>query len=347
MKNFMTRCKTTLLELNSQKIKTTISQPWKREHVETSTPEDVFYCFRILLGRSPHREEWQGHLGHAGNTNLDDLVRSYLESLEFSLRFKNVFQQRALDNISLKQLKEFSIYVRDGDSAVGKHISNERDYEPHVSAVFRDRIKSGMHVLDIGANIGYFTMLSASLTGSSGSVIAIEPNTDNIKLLEVSRRKNSFEHISVVQSAAGREIGLLVLNTSYSNGTTSSLSDDVSSVINSTTVSCLPIDLIVPQGRPIDFIKIDVEGAEYNALLGGSNLIRRYHPVITSEFSPDLMPGISGVDGLQYLQFLLDFGYKISVIELNGELSKCGQDIHKVMNAYRASGSDHIDILMD
>ncbi|HYR95072.1 MAG TPA: hypothetical protein VEP48_12795 [Methylomirabilota bacterium] len=59
------------------------------------------------------------------------------------------------------------------------------------------------------------------------------------------------------------------------------------------------------------------------------------------------MPGISGVDGRQYLRFLVDFGYKISVIEMDGTLTACGTDIEKVMAAYTSSGVDHIDILLD
>lgn len=202
-----------------------------------------------------------------------------------------------------------------------------------------------MHVLDIGANIGYFTMLSASLVGAAGSVMAIEPNAANAKLLEASRRINAFDNVVVVQAAAGREIGLLVLNTSHSNGTTASPSGDLKSLMDSITVPCFKIDDFI-NGKNIDFVKIDVEGAEYNALLGASDMIARCHPTIASEFSPDLMPGISGVDGPQYLQFLLSFGYNISVIEIDGSLTSCGNDVAKVMAAYFDSGVDHIDILM-
>ena len=89
-----------------------------------------------------------------------------------------------------------------------------------------------------------------------------------------------------------------------------------------------------------------IEGAEYNALLGASALIKRCHPTIVSEFSPDVMPGISGVDGREYLRFLVDLGYKIAVIEAGGTLRECGTESDKVMDAYRSSTVDHIDILL-
>jgi hypothetical protein len=152
--------------------------------------------------------------------------------------------------------------------------------------------------------------------------------------------------VTVLQVAAGRALGLLVLHGSYSNAMTSAVPDDAAAVITSTTVPSVKIDDLIPKTKKIDFVKIDVEGAEYNALLGASELITRCHPTIVSEFAPQTMPGISGVDGRQYLRFLLDFGYRISVIEGSGALSDCGTDVEAVMDAYAAAGVDHIDILL-
>jgi hypothetical protein len=151
----------------------------------------------------------------------------------------------------------------------------------------------------------------------------------------------------VVQAAAGHEMGLLLLNTLHSNGTTAALYDNFDTLANALTVPALPIDMLLHQKRKVDFIKIDVEGAEYNALLGARHTIERDHPTIVSEFSPGLLKGISGVTGAEYLQFLLGFGYRISIIEQDGGLSLCGSDVEKVMNAYVASGIDHIDLLLD
>jgi len=320
-----------------------LREPWK-VHQSPATPEDIFYCFRLLLGRPPNREEWDGHAGQAGS-DLDAVVRNYLNSLEFSRRAERLWTHRLNDRVSLAKLKGFSIYVQDEDQAVGQHVKRDR-YEPNVTHVFRERVRPGMNVLDVGANIGYFTMLSASLVGPSGSVTAIEPNPESAKLLEASRRANSFDNVAVLQVAAGRELGLLVLHGSYSNAMTSAIPDDAAAVITSTTVPSVKIDDLIPKDKKIDFVKIDVEGAEYNALLGASEMIKRCHPTIVSEFSPQTMPGISGVDGRQYLRFLLDFGYTISVIQPDGALADCGTDAEAVMSAYATAGVDHIDILL-
>lgn len=319
--------------------------PWDAPYGQTATAEDIFYCFRLILGRAPNREEWRGHMSQVGS-DLTSVLRNYFNSLEFSRRFSKLVERKFDDNITLTNVHGFALYAQVADLDVGRWVT-QGDYEPHVTAIFKDRLKDGMHVLDVGANIGYFTMLAASLVKSAGSVMAIEPNADNVKLLEASRRANAFNQVTVVQAAAGREIGLLELHTTHSNGTTDRLSEDLGSLIRSTTVPCLKIDDLVPRDRHIGFIKIDVEAAEYNALLGASALIKRCHPTIVSEFSPGMMPRVSGVDGPTYLQFLLDFGYHISVVETNGSLTACGHDINKVMNAYVESGIDHIDILLD
>jgi FkbM family methyltransferase len=203
-----------------------------------------------------------------------------------------------------------------------------------------------MHVLDIGANIGYYTMLSASLVGSSGSVTAIEPNPNSVRLLEASRRANSFDNVAVLQVAAGRELGLLVMHGSFGNVMTSAAPTEATALINSTTVPSFKVDDLIPRNKNIDFLKIDVEGAEYNALLGASELIKRCHPTIVSEFSPTTMPGISGIDGRGYLRFLLDFGYTTAVIEEGGALRECGTEPDQVMAAFTTRGVDHIDLLL-
>lgn len=324
---------------------TDLSAPWTIPHSTTASTEDIFYCFRLLLGRSPHLEEWPGHSAFAG-TGLDSVVASYISSLEYSRRVEQIVAAQSDAAVSLVKLADFSIYVQDSDLGVGRQIKTAGSYEPHVAAVFRNFLKPGMNVLDIGANIGFFTMLSAALVGAKGSVLAVEPNSSNTKLIEASRRANAFSNITIVQAAAGNAIALLALHSVYSNGTTSEASENLETLMQSTTVPCLRIDDLLPKGRSVDFIKIDVEGAEYNALRGASEAIRRYRPHVVSEFSPEMMPGICGIDGATYLEFLVKLGYTLEVIEGDGRLVDCGIDTGKVMKAYEASGVDHIDIFM-
>ncbi len=202
-----------------------------------------------------------------------------------------------------------------------------------------------MGVVDIGANIGYFTMLAASLVGPDGSVLAVEPNPDNMVLLEASRRANGFAQVTTALCAAGNRTGLLMLNPFHSNGTTSALSEDADGLLAAQCVPAFRVEDILPKGRPLDFLKIDVEGAEYLALSGCREAISQFHPLIVSEFCPGYLQGISGIDGEDYLNFLIDLGYRIGVIAPDGSVSPPSDRAADIMAHYQQRGADHIDIL--
>ena len=315
-------------------------EPWEVPHAGPATADDIAACFRLLLGRAPNREEWRGHAARAGE-DLPGVVSSYLNSLEFARR--GLLRADHLGGIDLAELEGFRIYTARGDAAVGDHVRGGV-YEPEVVAVFRRLLRPGMGVIDLGANIGFFTMLSASLVGPSGWVLAMEPNPANAKLLEASRRANGFDQVVVCQLAGGRAPGLLVLNASYSNGTTSALPDDANALLGAEVVPCVRADSLVPDGRRVDLIKVDVEGAEYNALLGCTRVIARDRPGIISEFSPNLMPGISGISGPDYLRWLGGLGYAVQVVQLDGSVGPAAS-VDQVMAEHEARGTDHLDLL--
>lgn len=317
--------------------------PWEVPYSPVASEDDVFHCFRLLLGRHPHPEEWRGHSAAAGQP-LQGVVASYLNSLECARRGLLLPPERP--SLAVAELEGFRIHVDTADAAVGRHVA-AGGYEPDVTAVFRRVLRPGMGVVDAGANIGYFTLLSAAVVGPDGWVLAVEPNPVNARMLEASRGLNGFGQVVVAQVAAGRETGLLVLHASHSNGTTSAAPGGLDGLLASVTVPAVRIDALVPAGQRVDLIKVDVEGAEYNALLGAEATIARCRPVIVSEFSPELMPGISGVSGEEYLAWLIGRGYGLSVVEPDGSLRACGADAGAVMRAYGERGTDHIDIVAE
>ena len=240
----------------------------------SATSDDIEACFRLLLGRAPNPEERAGHFAQAGQA-LPGVVAGYLNSLEFARR--DLFRPAADQSVQVAERDGFRLFASPDDALIGRHVLAGA-YEPEVEAVFRDRLTPGMAVVDVGANIGFFSMLAAMLVGPGGAVLAIEPNGANARLIEASRRLNGFAHVVTAQVAAGRRTGLLVLNTTHSNGTTSAPAEDPAALLQAQTVACVAIDALVDPTRPVGLVKLDAEGAEFNALLGAAGLLERDRP---------------------------------------------------------------------
>lgn len=310
---------------------------------DTATEEDIHYCFRLLLGRPPTSAEWLDHSARAGKP-LYNVVQQYVASREFAQR--GMLNKSYLDQVTLLQLKHFSLFVSPDDLAIGSELRQYGIYKPHVTAAFDRYAKPGATVLDIGANIGYMTMYLAHMIGGRGRVIAIEPNPESVALLAASRQVNHFDQVVVLQGAAGHETGILALNAAGSNGTTGKLpADDPGAIVGSHTVGCFPLDWVLPQNARISLVNIDVEGAELPALTGMASTLDQHRPVIVSAFSPGVLQGRSANPSLEYLQFLIAKGYELYVIETGGAELYCGSDTSAVLAACRNSGIGCVDLL--
>src|SRR5260370_20317875 len=78
------------------------------EYIRTATPEDIFYCFRLLLGRSPNPEEWPGHSSRVGE-DLENVVSSYVTSREFAER--RLLTKTYRDEVELVRLPRVSLFA--------------------------------------------------------------------------------------------------------------------------------------------------------------------------------------------------------------------------------------------
>ncbi len=315
-------------------------EPWEIDFPPGATPADILACFRLLLGRKPGKEEWPGHSWRVGE-ELAGVVTSYLNSQEFANRH---LLDRSSEQLQLVELAHAKMYVASDDTFVGKIILETGSYEPHVSRVFQEYLRPGMGVLDIGANIGYFSLLAASLVGPTGFVQSWEPSPANVKALCASQLANQFRNIEVVQAAATEKTGLLKYFHNFSNGNVADMANpNPEDVLSAETVMGLRVDDIVAEDARIGFLKIDIEGYEYKALCGARKTLERNRPVITSEFSPASMAASSGVSGREYLEFLVSFGYDVLVLTDDGPVAG---NIADALRRFEQRGSDHIDLLL-
>lgn len=298
-------------------------------------PEDIYFSFRLLLGRDPQPEEIDGHLEIGVGQALSNIVAQYLNSHECQNRGLSQPQDGAFE---LVDKGSYRVYVDPDDRAVGRHVVGSV-YEPHVTSIFNRYVRKNDVVVDIGANMGVFTALACWLVGENGRVISVEPNSKNCAFIEATKRENEFGWQRTYCVAATQEDTILSLYSAFSNGSVSKPVDEVSALLQSKTVQGCVLDKLLDLDK-LDFVKIDVEGHELEALVGFRKHLERFKPIITSEFSG------SGMEKpLDYLNFLTDLGYTISVIHEDGKLTSCGRDAERVMSEFEASGVDHIDIL--
>jgi hypothetical protein len=115
-----------------------------------------------------------------------------------------------------------------------------------------------------------------------------------------------------------------------------------------TLVNSVKLDDLLHGVERLDVIKVDIEGAEYRALVGARDLILKFRPVVFSEFSPGGLGLVSKVSGEDYLLMLTGAGYRISILTWDSGVVDCGQDVHEVLRYYEQQadkGIDHIDIM--
>ena len=293
-----------------------------------ATTEDILACFRLLLGRYPNASEWPGHSALAG-TPLAELVGSYLNSLEF--------RQRGLigagGRLELVNLDGFRMYVAVDDPLIGNPIRSTGVYEPEVSRLFLERLRPGANVLDLGANMGYFSLLAASLVGPSGKVFAFEPLAANVKTLIANRMVNRFTNIEILAGAASDRARTVSIGASYTDGIVGDIPQSAAAALACDFVLTVPVDAVIQ--TTVDLLKIDVEGHEYRAIAGATETIRRSRPFIVSEFSLGGLEANSGVAPVSYLDLLRSFGYRISVLgrpdlSTNQAILDEARDVHHI-----------------
>jgi FkbM family methyltransferase len=186
------------------------------------------------------------------------------------------------------------------------------DYESHLSAVFEKYCTGGMTVVDVGANLGYYSLLASRLVGPSGRVVALEPNSENCRLLLSSLRLNDIANVELLPVAADSATGWAYYSTHV--GSNGGLIDDGELLSHpGTVVPTFRLDDLVE--GPVGFLKMDVEGAEGRVVQGAMRLIARNRPIVTTELKDEMLRRVSGITVAEYLGTFETLGYTPSLLE--------------------------------
>lgn len=210
------------------------------------------------------------------------------------------------------------------DRSVSASIIESGTWEPHVERVLRQYLVKGSVFVDIGANVGWHTMLAASIVGDAAAVYAFEPNPANARLIAHTIEKNRLPNVHLLPFALSDRVGFSSFQSAIgSNGAFVGSREHDSLDASVTIVPTLRLDDLSIEH--VDVLKIDVEGAEPLVLRGAEATIERDHPVIIFEFSCDMSERVGGDAARTHLDMLQARGYELALIEQpTGELLPIG-----------------------
>ena len=247
-------------------------------------------------------------------------------------RARAPFRGRGIEKLSLinkiyssylwASLQGHKMYLNARDKVITPSVLNSGVWEKYETELFLRVVKRGMVVIDLGANIGWYTLIAAKLVGKKGKVYAFEPEPVSYALLRRNVQMNGYNNVIIEQKAVLNRSGSIRLFLSSDN-----LGDhriyDSRNGRKSITVEGTTLDEYFSNWHEkIDVLKIDIQGAEMAALLGMDRVIKANEELkIFVEFTP---VGIrrSGFSPKEFLHRLAEYGFKFYFIDKQKEVIK-------------------------
>ena len=211
----------------------------------------------------------------------------------------------------------------------GLALSIFKIYEPNQTEIVKKYVHEGDIVIDIGAHVGYYTLLMAQLVGENGKVYSFEPDPVNFQLLKKSVEINGFENVVLIQKAVSNITDKVKLflgddDSAINRIYDAKLGDAKESIdVNSVTID----EYFKENDELINFIKLDSEGSEVKIINGMKQFLSRNKKlVMMTEFFPFLIKK-SGDEPNQYLKSLEKSGFSLyNILDKNEKTNKINSE---------------------
>jgi len=212
----------------------------------------------------------------------------------------------------------FHIFLNSANGLVDNYIHKYGTWDTKLLKVIRKYISKDSVFVDVGANIGFFSLYASYLCKK---VIAFEPIDFIYNQLKKSVNENGIRNIELYNYACGSkkdklEIGLVKENIGASGLVPCNKKIYTKKMIDVTTLD------IALHNRKVDFIKIDVEGFEPDVLLGARNIIQKNQPIIVFEFSPLIYEKRMNNMSVALLETLYNMNYTITDINTTKRITR-------------------------
>jgi FkbM family methyltransferase len=218
-----------------------------------------------------------------------------------------------LKNVAGLEQLNIELFLHPEPDAISECISRFGHWEQTETKFVLEQIKPGHRVLDLGANLGYYTALFSRLAGENGVVVAFEPEGDNFQLLTFNVAHNRLGNVSVIKAVVGAISGIAELQHHADNrGAHMVFPSDSPEFVRTSRHPRIALDDLLGAGfEHVDFIKMDTQGSEPLIVAGGRELIARNskHLTMIVEFCPVWIQNCCGRKPLSFYQEVLAFGF--------------------------------------
>ena len=224
------------------------------------------------------------------------------------------------------------------DTVMSASIEQTGSWDKNMGDWLRSEISPGDFCVNVGANVGYFSLLMSRLVGSEGRVVAIEPRSDLVFLLKENLKAADAKNVEVHQVAATSKRQRLTLfinpknagdnrmfDPRKTNGGGSHTAHGFAQRPKRTNVRGLPVDEIL-EGRLVDFCLIDTQGWDHEVIRGMKGSLSQKLPLMVVEFVPQWLEDL-GEDPLDVLSEYESLGYRLSILQDSGALERTPREI--------------------
>ena len=225
---------------------------------------------------------------------------------------------------------------------ITRHIYRIGAHEPHITRYLLDNIRVGANevALDVGANIGWYSVLLDRLSAPGARVLAFEPDPGSFRLLSTNLQANRTQHVTAFNVALGDKPGVALLHRyrDSNNGRHTLLEGNTSGGTVEVPVDTLKSVWEREQlgARPVALLKIDVEGFECLVLRGAGDLLKRCRCVLL-EYSPEGLT-LAGLQPAALIDLLIAAGLEARVF--------AGDDLAPISYAELARADSQKDLLL-
>jgi len=269
--------------------------------------------------------------------NPDIDIKTKFENLEDRINIqRNFLNSKGIifdGDTALIIIDDHKIYFPGNDFLLPELFTQVNLYEENTVNLLKKLLKNGMNVINIGANVGYFTLFAAREVGSSGKVIAFEPKEENVKFLRKNVEENKYTNVNVIHKAVtnkNEETKLLVGPSSAWNFI---IQKDMKNFPQESVTTTTIDEFLKDHPMKIDFVLMDAEGSEPYILEGMNETVTQNPNLqIITEYNPHALKEL-GKNGEYFLQHIEKLGFSIFLIdESTGKLTL--KNIDEILNKF-------------